>query len=86
MWGEITYPFPNFNGCTIEVREWISKFIPHFPGHVITYQVAGGPDDKIWDFVALVWLIRSQIITASSAGAAISSVALISRDRYLSHK
>ena len=26
---EITYPFPNFNSCTIEVWEWISNFIPH---------------------------------------------------------
>ena len=37
MWDEITYPFLNFNGCTIEVSEWISNFIPHFTGHVITY-------------------------------------------------
>ena len=37
MWEEITYPFPNFNGCTIEVWEWISHFFPHFTGHVITY-------------------------------------------------
>ena len=28
MWAEITYPFPNFNGCTFEAREWISHFIP----------------------------------------------------------
>ena len=26
---EIIYPFPNFNGCTIEVWEWINNFIPH---------------------------------------------------------
>ena len=37
MWDEITYPFPNFNGATVEVWEWISNFIPHFTGHVITY-------------------------------------------------
>ena len=30
VWDEITYPFPNFNGCTFEVWEWISNFIPHF--------------------------------------------------------
>ena len=34
---EITYPFPNFNGCTVEIWEWISNFIPHFPGHAFTY-------------------------------------------------
>ena len=28
--GEITYPFPNFNGCTVEVWELIGNFIPHF--------------------------------------------------------
>ena len=26
VWGEITYPFPNFNGCTVEVWEWINHF------------------------------------------------------------
>ena len=34
---EITYPFPDFNRCTVEVWEWISNFIPHFTLHVITY-------------------------------------------------
>ena len=37
VWGETTYPFPNFNGSTVEVWEWISNFIPHFTGNVITY-------------------------------------------------
>ena len=26
---EITYPFPNFNGYTVEVWEWLSNFIAH---------------------------------------------------------
>ena len=43
VWNEITYPFPNFNSCTIEVWEWISNFIPHFAGHMIT--------DPCWDYV-----------------------------------
>ena len=34
---EITYPFPNFNGCTVVVWEWISDFIPHFIMYLITY-------------------------------------------------
>ena len=34
---EITYPFPNLNTAAIEVREWISNFIPHFTGQMITY-------------------------------------------------
>ena len=27
VWEEITYPFPNFNGCANEVWEWISNLI-----------------------------------------------------------
>ena len=26
---EIAYTFPNFNGCTVEVGEWISNLISH---------------------------------------------------------
>ena len=37
VWDEITYPFPNFNGATIEVWEGINDFIPHFLMDVITY-------------------------------------------------
>ena len=37
MWDEITYPFLNFNGSTVEVCEWISKFTPHFVMDIITY-------------------------------------------------
>ena len=29
MWDEFTYSFPNFNGNTVEVWEWISDLIPH---------------------------------------------------------
>ena len=35
VWYETTYSFLNFNGCTIEVWEWISNFIPHFMMRVI---------------------------------------------------
>ena len=31
------------------------------------WQAVGGPRDKMWDFVALVWPIRSRVITTSSA-------------------
>ena len=38
VWDEITYPFLNFNGSTVEVQEWIlSNFIPYFIMDVITY-------------------------------------------------
>ena len=36
-WDEITYPFLNFNGATVEVYEWISNFIPYIIMDVITY-------------------------------------------------
>ena len=32
---EITYPFSNFNGSTVEVRKWLSNFIPHFKVDVL---------------------------------------------------
>ena len=41
VWDEITCPFPNFNGSTIEVWEWMSNFIPHFITDMIT--------DPYWD-------------------------------------
>ena len=34
---EITYPFPNLNGCIVEIWERKSNFTPHFIVHVITY-------------------------------------------------
>ena len=37
VWDEITYLFLNFNGAVNKVWEWLSDFIPHFPGHVIIY-------------------------------------------------
>ena len=37
VWGEITYPFQNFNGFAIEVLEWKSNFFTDFTGSVITY-------------------------------------------------
>ena len=38
IWDENTFPFPDFNGATVEVWEWISNFIPHFTEQVITYR------------------------------------------------
>ena len=37
VWDEITYAFPNFNGATIEVWEWISNSTSHFIMDLITY-------------------------------------------------
>ena len=41
VWDKIAYPFLNFNGCTVEVWEWINNFIPGFVMDVIT--------DACWD-------------------------------------
>ena len=30
VWEEITYAFPNFNDCTVEMWEWKSNFIPQY--------------------------------------------------------
>ena len=45
MWDEITYPFPNFSGSTVEVWEWISNFMPHIKMDVIIYpaEIKGKP-------------------------------------------
>ena len=32
---EITYPFPNVNGGTIEIWDRISNFIPHITMHLL---------------------------------------------------
>ena len=40
VWDEITYPFSNFNGGTVEVWDWMCNFIPRFIMEVITYSWA----------------------------------------------
>ena len=37
VWGEVMNPFPNFNGLTVEVWEWMRDFFLIFIMHVITY-------------------------------------------------
>ena len=36
VWDEISYPFPNVSGCTVEVWKWIRSFIPHLIMDIIT--------------------------------------------------
>ena len=38
VWDEITYPFRNFNYCSVEVWEWINDFISHFMIDAIIYR------------------------------------------------
>ena len=41
VWGEIAYPFPNFNGWVVEIWECISNLIPNFLIYVILLICAG---------------------------------------------
>ena len=41
VWDQITYPFPNINGCTVEVWEWINNFIPRIIMKVINSSMLG---------------------------------------------
>ena len=46
---EITYPFPKFNGCTVEVSEWMSNFIPHrAPGPCCNLDAYTRVDDHLF--------------------------------------
>ena len=58
MWDEITQPFPSFNGCAVEVWEWISNVTPHVIIDVITNPYCSFPaamvkvmDDNIGQLV-----------------------------------
>ena len=39
LWDEITYPFQNFNGYTVEISERISNFITNYIMDVIIQSV-----------------------------------------------
>ena len=56
---EIAYPFPNFNGCTAEVWEWIYNFIPHFIMDIITYPCWNENSSISLKWGHLVWLVRN---------------------------
>ena len=45
---EIACPFPNVNGCTVEVWEWKSNFTQHFIMDVITH--------PYWDSSQTLWV------------------------------
>ena len=54
---KITYPFPNFNGCTVEVWRWISNFITPLIMGVIT--------PPCWIKVSWSVLVKPQLATIS---------------------
>ena len=53
VWYEITYPFPNFNGYTVEVGEWIINFILHFTWHTFTH--------SCWEY-SLSMLVKGALV------------------------
>ena len=53
-WNEITCPFPNFHGWTVEVWELITNFIPHF----IMLTPAGIKVNLCWQVKPLVMLVE----------------------------
>ena len=57
VWEEITYPFPNFNGYTVEVWEWISNFILNSAGHVITYPYDNISYAQPWQPLSTIYLM-----------------------------
>ena len=52
MWDEITYPFPNFNGCTVEVWEWIGnlKILVHLFQTILISQILDSLDQSDINF------------------------------------
>ena len=58
MWDEITHPFPNFNGVTVEVWQWISNSIL-ISEHVI---IAGFKVNKMGPWCTVPWLDCMQYI------------------------
>ena len=59
MLDEITYPFPNFNGATVEVWEWISNFITHFT--CICLLIHAGIKDNPYKFVKATMYIKAHL-------------------------
>ena len=67
VWDEIINPFPNLNGCTVEVWEWISNLIPHFIMDVITYPYKGSPGTIIVSDVTWgSWRLKSPAICTTA--------------------
>ena len=48
VWDKITYPFPNFNGCTVVVWERISNFTTHFTMDVIIIHAGIQVNPCLW--------------------------------------
>ena len=53
VWDEIDYPFPNFNGYTVDVCVWISNVIPHLDKGLDMVDKAGVGEKK---WISQKWL------------------------------
>ena len=49
VWDEITYPFPSFNGCTVEVWDWISNFTLYNGSTLIWVWIINYMPSEVWD-------------------------------------
>ena len=48
VWGEITYPFINYNGFTVDVYERVSNFTPQFVTNVIAKKLS----ESYWSYLS----------------------------------
>ena len=69
VWDEIDNPYPNFNGITVEVWEWMNIFIPHIIMDVIsnswwdqnsTMLVKAAPGEQGIGYAGWMSFLRSQ--------------------------
>ena len=57
VWGEITYPFPNFNGCSKQVSvTWIGNYIPQIWLDVITCPCSICMFVVVCNYLSISWL------------------------------
>ena len=61
VWDEITYPFPNFNDCAVEVSERISYFTPHFIMDIITYPYSLWLENPEGEFPVHKWPVTRKM-------------------------
>ena len=83
VWGEFFYPFPNFNGATVEVWEWISDFIPRLPGVWLKLHHASKRGSKSCIFTLFTYLASHQLFAAEWHIYASVNEAIISLDNGL---
>ena len=67
VWDEIIYPYPNLNGATVEVWEWMSYFISHFvmDGLKLNHVSKKGPrisNHQAWECGACVWFAGGDLV------------------------